>query len=74
MLSGNSAKLVSKVRVLSGIKVYVNITFGTSDNEGGGDPHRADSLFSTLDRDGDGKLSPEEFRRSPQASASPAKF
>lgn len=62
-LSGNTAKIVSKVSVLSGINVHVTITIGQGGKEPGVTERPAGALFGTLDRDGDGRLSPEEFER-----------
>jgi len=72
LLSGNSARLLSKIQVLSGIKIEVNITINGGDK--GGPAGEADSVFSRYDRDGDGRLSPAEFRRSLEAKTSPASF
>jgi hypothetical protein len=69
LLSGNTARLVSRVNVLSGIKFNVNITIQNSGNKPG-----ADALFGSLDRDGDGQLSPDEFRQALQKRAAPASF
>jgi len=73
LLSGNSARMVSKVQVLSGITVRLNIVI----NKGGAraaKPAAAESLFDSLDRDGDGRLSPEEFRQARSDKATPASF
>jgi opacity protein-like surface antigen len=66
LLSDNSAKLVSKVHVsvLSGINIHLNVTLENPAGQRGAPPRKADSLFSQLDRNGDGQLSLEEFRQS----------
>jgi len=64
LLSGNTVKLLSDISVLSGINVNVNINIQNSGNEHSnvGSQDKIDSAFRRLDRNGDGKISVEEFR------------
>lgn len=72
LFSDNLARFISKVRVLSGNTFHVNITIENSGNRPAGS--ESDTLFGSLDRDGDGRLSPEEFRETLRPSAPPASF
>jgi hypothetical protein len=64
LLTGNSVKVLSDVRLFSNINLNVNIHVENSGNKDStvAAPDKVDSAFRRLDRDGDGKISPAEFR------------
>jgi hypothetical protein len=64
VLNGNSVKVASDVHLFSNINLNININVQNSGNKDStvAAPDKVNSAFRRLDRDGDGKISPAEFR------------